>query len=171
MDARLFVAWALRRLAHNCVTVNAIPIRRAFVADVEMLAPLFDAYRQFYGSPSDVPAAKQFLEQRLYREESVVLQAHGEGVCKGFVQLYPSFSSGALARTFVLNDLYVDERFRRQGIATQLLAAAEQFARAEGAARLTLATGVGNVGAQAVYESSGWIRDSKFVVYHLPLLL
>jgi ribosomal protein S18 acetylase RimI-like enzyme len=129
--------------------MSSLSICRAKHTDLDLLVPLFDAYRQFYGRPSDLPAARRFLQQRMERKESVVLLA-----------------PAALARTFVLNDLYVDGRFRRQGVATRLLAAAEEVARTEGAVRMTLFTGVDNVHAQAVYRATGWQRDQTFIVYH-----
>jgi GNAT superfamily N-acetyltransferase len=146
--------------------MSSLSICRAKHTDLDLLVPLFDAYRQFYGRPSDLPAARRFLQQRMERKESVVLLAPEAGRGVGFTQLYPSFSSAALARTFVLNDLYVDGRFRRQGVATRLLAAAEEVARTEGAVRMTLFTGVDNVHAQAVYRATGWQRDQTFIVYH-----
>ena len=44
-------------------------------ADLDALAPLFDAYRQFYGQSSDVPAARDWLRTRLRFGESRVLLA------------------------------------------------------------------------------------------------
>lgn len=149
--------------------MSSLSICRANPTDLDLLVPLFGAYRQFYGKPSDLLAARRFLQQRMERKESVVLLAREAGQGVGFTQLYPSFSSAALACTFALNDLYVDERFRRQGVATRLLAAAAEVARAEGAVRMTLFTGVGNLHAQAVYQANGWQRDRAFIVYHQTL--
>jgi hypothetical protein len=77
------------------------------MGDVDVLVPLFDAYRQFYRQQSDPGGARQFLRARLENKQSVVLPAHIDSVAAGFTQLYPSFSSGAMARIFVLNDLFV----------------------------------------------------------------
>lgn len=92
-----------------------------------------------------------------------------EGTAVGFCQLYPSFSSVSLARTFLLNDLYVLESSRKQGIATMLLKAATEFAKELGAIRLTLSTAINNQSAQGLYEQSGWIRDCDFYVYNLAI--
>ena len=48
-------------------------IRRASIQDLDRLVPLLDAYRQFYGQPSDLIIARQFLGDRLTRNESIVL--------------------------------------------------------------------------------------------------
>jgi GNAT superfamily N-acetyltransferase len=87
----------------------------------------------------------------------------------GFCQLYPSFSSVSLARTFILNDLYVVESSRKQGIATMLLKVAAELAKELGAIRLTLSTSIGNQAAQSLYEQAGWIRDQEFYVYSLKI--
>lgn len=85
----------------------------------------------------------------------------------GFTQLYPSFSSGAVGRIFVLNDLFVAPDVRRRGVGAASLNAAADYARREGAVRLTLSTELNNTTAQALYEKSDWKRDRVFCVYNL----
>ena len=80
-------------------------VRRAGPADLEAVAELFDAYRQFYGQDSDVPRARDWLRSRLRVGESVVLLAKRDNIIVGFVQLYPMFSSVRTAKTWILNDL------------------------------------------------------------------
>ncbi len=144
-------------------------VRQAILTDLQVLAPLLDAYRVFYGSDSDVEAASQFLLERFNNVESVLFIAIAEGTAVGFCQLYPSFSSVSLARTFILNDLYVVESFRKQVTATMLLKAAAEYAKEIGAIRLTLSTAITNRVAQSLYQQSGWIRDNEFYVYSLKL--
>lgn len=143
--------------------------RQAVLSDLQLLAPLLDAYRVFYGNSSNVEAARRFLVERFNHGESVLFIAMIEGNAVGFCQLYPSFSSVSLARTFLLNDLYVLESSRKQGIATMLLKAATEFAKELGAIRLTLSTAINNQSAQGLYEQSGWIRDCDFYVYNLAI--
>jgi len=38
-------------------------IRQVTITDLEILAPLFDAYRQFYDKKSDVEGAKEFFNR------------------------------------------------------------------------------------------------------------
>lgn len=149
--------------------MSAITTRQALRSDIDALASLFDNYRQFYGRTSDVSGAHEFLTARFNHEESVVFIAHEGNTPVGFVQLYPGFSSVSLARTFVLNDLFVREQWRRSGIASQLLEAAVEFAKSSGAVRLSLSTAISNETAQALYQSSGWKRDEQFYVYHFAL--
>ncbi len=149
--------------------LSAVTIRQAAIGDLDAIAPLFDAYRQFYGRPSDVAAARAFLLERFRHAESVIFVAFHGDEAVGFTQLYPSFSSVSLAPTYVLNDLFVAPAARKLGAGRQLLDAAVEFARAMGAAELSLETGITNRPAQALYESRGWRRDDEFCVYHLEL--
>ena len=145
-------------------------IKRATVAELDDAAPLFDAYRQFYGQRSDVAAARAFLEERLRRDESVIFLAvadEGGGEALGFTQLYPSFSSVSLKRLWVLNDLFVGPKVRRGGVGRRLLDRAREWAIETGAKGLVLATAVENSKARALYESCGWKRDDDFQHYYL----
>jgi GNAT superfamily N-acetyltransferase len=145
-------------------------IRAATIFDLDLLVPLFDSYRQFYGKPSDLAFARKFLLERFQHAESVIFLALAEdGTANGFTQLFPSFSSGAAARIHILNDLYVRPEARRKGIGAALLAAAARFAKASGAVRLTLSTEVTNEVAQAVYRREGWTQQTEFTVYNLAL--
>lgn len=47
-------------------------VRQAMISDLDLVAPLFDAYRQFYRKPTDIALAKQFLSERIQRGESVI---------------------------------------------------------------------------------------------------
>jgi len=144
--------------------------RQASIADLDLLSPLFDAYRQFYGKPADLALARDFLLERFRHQQSVLFLALDDaGQALGFTQLYPSFSSVSAARTFILNDLYVAPSARRGGIAAQLLQAAADYGRALGAVRLSLSTAVDNETAQALYAAQGWVRDTKFQAYTLAL--
>ena len=94
---------------------------RAELDDLDALAPLFDAYRQFYGEASDLPGARIFLGDRLKRGESVIFLAVVDRAVVGFTQLYPSFSSVSMKRLWVLNDLFVTPDARTSGAGRALL--------------------------------------------------
>jgi len=146
------------------------PIRQATIDDLDLLVPLFDGYRQFYGQPTDLPRAHAFLAERLARDESVVLIAMEGSHGMGFTQLYPLFSSVRTVRTYLLNDLFVAASARRRGVAAALLRAAAAHGRAAGVASLSLSTAHDNLPAQRLYESLGWKRDEHFREYSLGLL-
>lgn len=136
-------------------------IRRAGASDIDAVAPLFDAYRQFYSQPADLERARDFLQRRTAHGESVLWLAERDRDVVGFTQLFPMFSSVRTARIWVLNDLYVAADARRGGVARGLLDAAVQFARDDGAARIVLETGRGNTAARALYRAAGWVEDDS----------
>ena len=149
----------------------SIIVRQATIHDLDLVAPLFDAYRQFYGQPADLALARRFLQERFQHAESVVLLALNEGTGEGvgFTQLYPLFSSVRATRRYLLNDLFVTPARRRFGVAAALLHAATAHARAMGVAGMSLSTANDNVAAQRLYESMGWELEQGFREYHLTL--
>jgi GNAT superfamily N-acetyltransferase len=108
------------------------------------------------------------LKDRFENNQSVIFVALNDGVAVGFTQLYPSFSSGALTRIYILNDLFVDSNARNIGAGTGLLNAASEYGLV-GALRLVLSTEVTNTPAQSLYEKLGWRRNTGFHSYQLEL--
>jgi GNAT superfamily N-acetyltransferase len=143
----------------------SIKIGQANLEDLEALSLLFDRYRQFYGKPSDIAGARQFLLERITAEESICYLAFENNTPIGFVQLYPSFSSVSLAKIIILNDLYVLPEGRRKGAAQQLIQASIEYARKNGSVRLTLSTAITNNDAQSLYQAMGWEKDEAFLTY------
>ena len=156
-----------------------ITTRLATPADLDVLAPLFDAYRQFYAQPADLALARAFLAERMQRQESVILlavapagstapgtdtTAENDSVT-GFCQLYPTFCSVEARPIYTLYDLFVRPEARRSGAGKALLLAAESLAAAHGKARMDLTTARTNLTAQAAYASLGWVRDEVFLAY------
>jgi ribosomal protein S18 acetylase RimI-like enzyme len=146
--------------------MSTLRTRIATLADLDVIAPLFDAYRQFYEQAPDLALARRFIRDRLRNNESVVLLALNEAQqIVGFCQLYPSFCSVEAKPIYALYDLFVSPEARRLGAGKLLLQAAEKLAAERGKARIDLTTARTNKPAQAAYESLGWIRDEVFCAY------
>lgn len=144
-------------------------VHRAGLDDLDLVAPLFDAYRRFYDQPADLARARAYLADRLTRNEAVIFLALDGGTAVGFTLLYPTFSSVSAAPIFTLADLFVDPQSRRGGVGRALLDAARRHAKAAGAHHLQLETARTNTTAQRLYESTGWKRDEVFLTYALDL--
>ncbi len=145
-------------------------IRAANISDLEPLALLFDQYRQFYEQTPDITLAKNFIAERLNKQDSVILVAeNATQKLIGFCQIYPSFCSVAAAKIGVLYDLFVDSSARKTGAGRALMLAAHEHATNNGFARLDLTTAKNNVKAQALYETLGWVRDGVFYAYYKQL--
>src|SRR5882757_917548 len=106
-----------------------INIRQATIDDAVLVAPLFNDYRIFYKQSPDIKAAKNFIEERLLKNEAVIFLALDDDEAVGFTQLYPVFSSVSLKRAWILNDLFIDASARGKGIGALLLEAAKQLGR------------------------------------------
>lgn len=137
-------------------------IRRAKKKDIESLSVLFDKYRIFYKQLSDVENARTFLKKRMKRKESVIFVAEERDELIGFTQLFPIFSSVSMKRTWLLNDLYVNEKSRGIGAATKLLDAAKDFGAETKSKWLILQTAADNFAAQKLYEKNGWVKETDF---------
>jgi len=137
-------------------------IRRAKKKDIEDLSILFDKYRIFYKQRSDVDNARSFLKKRMKRKETVIFVAEERDELIGFTQLFPIFSSVSMKRTWLLNDLYVNEKSRGIGAATKLLGAARDFGAETNSKWLLLQTAADNFTAQKVYEKNGWVKETDF---------
>ncbi|GEQ86678.1 hypothetical protein ULMS_21860 [Patiriisocius marinistellae] len=68
-----------------------------------------------------------------------------------------------MQRTFILNDLFVAENFRKKGVAEALLSRAKEFTISNNSKGLTLETAIDNP-AQKLYERMGWKKDTA--VFH-----
>lgn len=140
-------------------------IQKATLNELESLTELFDLYRLFYEQTSNLEGAREFLRERLINEESVIFIAFDENNPVGFVQLYPTFSSVSMQRSWVLNDLYVKENARKKGLAVNLIKKAIHFAEETGAKGVSLETGKENITAQRLYEKIGFIKESNSFYY------
>ena len=139
-------------------------ILKASLSELELLVPLFDQYRVFYEQESDIAAARTFLKARMERGESVIYLAMQGEKAVGFTQLYTTFSSVSMKPFYILNDLYVAQEVRGQGIGELLLHQAKTDCREMGYKGLSLETAVDNP-AQKLYEKLGWEKDDHCFHY------
>jgi GNAT superfamily N-acetyltransferase len=143
---------------------------RADASHIEIIAPLFDAYRGFYLQPSNLPQSRDFIAERIARDESVIFLAmDSSGEALGFVQMFPTFSSIDAHRTWLLGDLFTTPAARGKGVGSLLMNTARDFARLSGAKGMTLETATDNFSAQRLYESLGYVRDPGYYTYCLDL--
>ncbi|MGJ8678594.1 MAG: GNAT family N-acetyltransferase [Akkermansiaceae bacterium] len=134
------------------------------------LVPLFDQYMVFYGKDSNPKKYEAYLRERIEKKEATVFIAFDEDDQPvGFVLNYHSFSSTALGKIIVLNDLYVSETQRKNGIGQKLIERTFEFAKELGAVRVDLGTAKTNIIAQGLYDKIGFIKDTDFYAYSYTL--
>ncbi|EKU43539.1 MULTISPECIES: GNAT family N-acetyltransferase [Lysinibacillus] len=131
------------------------------------VVPLFNAYREFYGQSSDLQQAEQFIQERVMGAESIIFLAYLEEEPVGFAQLFPVFSSVAMKRAFLLNDLFVAKQARKQGVAQALMEQCYSYCQQEDARYMMLETARDNVQAQKLYEKMGMTIDETVYYYSI----
>ncbi|MFJ5789138.1 GNAT family N-acetyltransferase [Lysinibacillus sp. NPDC097162] len=134
-------------------------ILHATMDELEEVTVLFDEYRQFYGLESDRSSAKAFIQLRMALKESIIFIAVVNGKTIGFAQLYPTFSSIALQRAYILNDIYVTDDARGQGVGKALMEKVFQYCEQQDARYVTLQTATDNVHARKLYENLNMKQD------------
>jgi GNAT superfamily N-acetyltransferase len=145
-----------------------ISVKKAAIEDINGVSELFNSYRMFYKQETDLGLASSFISERIRNSESVIFFAQdSEGNYLGFTQLYPTFSSVSVKKSWVLNDLFVAENFRKFGIAKQLMNSAKKLAIETNANGIALETSENNFNAQALYESLGYVKGTGVYNYFL----
>jgi ribosomal protein S18 acetylase RimI-like enzyme len=148
---------------------SGLRIVEAKPQDVDSILPLFLGYLKFYRVEVGARTARAFLRERLKRDESKVFLALLNDEPVGFVQLYPTFASLSMKRSWVLYDLFVKLGVRKRGVAKALMERARQLAVETGADGLVLETAKDNLPAQRLYKQLGWKRDDEFYRYFLKV--
>ncbi len=147
-----------------------VSIKKANKSDISEVSKLFNAYRVFYKQESDLDLASKFISERIQNSESTIFVAiTDKNQYVGFTQLYPSFLSVSAKRTWILNDLYVQESARGNGVATKLMNKAKELAKENQLKGISLSTAKTNTNAQNLYESLGYERDSINYSYFLAI--
>ena len=147
--------------------MSTFKTRQANINDIEKVAVLFDAYRQFYEQEPNLEFAARFIGDRLNNNESIIFLVEDESQnALGFCQIYPSFCSVIAAPIYTLSDLFVSPKARKSGAGKLLLEQARQHAQSNSIPRMDLTTAKTNLTAQSLYESLGWVRDEIYYAYN-----
>jgi GNAT superfamily N-acetyltransferase len=136
--------------------------RRATVRDLVAIAPLFDAYREFFAGDHDLAESERFLAERFAKDDAVVFVAGSDGDAEGFVTLYPLWSSWHCRRIWFLSDLYVKESSRRRGVGRRLVERAIAYARETCAASIMVELPRREPHLKNFYAGLGFREDALF---------
>lgn len=147
-------------------------IKQNSLAYLESLSSVFNDYRATYKTGANETDTKIFLEKLIKNDEAVTfiaLESESSKQVMGFANLYPCYSSLALQRLWILNDLFVAKEFRGKGVSKALIERVIAFARETGAVRIELKTNKGNEVARRLYQSVGFKIDEAHVYYRVPV--
>jgi GNAT superfamily N-acetyltransferase len=149
---------------------HGVQIKPVSAEKLEALLPMIAAYQRFYEvTDIDEERNRAFFRRFIAPSNDGMLIGawHGERLV-GYACLYWHFTSLVPAETVLMNDLYVDEGSRGQGIGRALIEASAKVARERGAHRLEWATAPDNATAQRLYDSTGAERTT-WIEYELGL--
>ena len=106
------------------------------------------------------PWSEESLQGELWNDSAVIIVAEGEdGTVLGYAGLQTVLDEG------YINNVAVDEKFRRQGVADELIAAFVRFGQAK-LAFLTLEVRASNAPAISLYAKHGFVEVGRRKNYY-----
>jgi GNAT superfamily N-acetyltransferase len=147
------------------MTQISTTIRPAVRADAEAIAELANELNRFHKNPDDLYSAK-LIETEAFEGSPLisVLVAERDGALVGYAFFQDVFNAETAARGVWLDDLFVREPARRQGIGQDLLAAVSRETLARGGKALWWSVFRDNRGARAFYAKLGARNNDADVV-------
>lgn len=135
-----------------------ITVRKAGISDAD---ELFRLNGEFNGKDeTELYLLKNSLERN---ERETVFIAHNDSEAVGFccVQI---FKSMCYRRHYAeITELYVNEKYRRQGIAAEMFRYIEEYFADENIGGYQLFTGKNNLTAQAFYEKQEYVKSDEIM--------
>lgn len=131
------------------------PLRIAGPADVAPVTRLVGGFRDFLGDSSPSNAEIEATTGILLRDRSTEFLLVGDPEA-GFAQVRFRLSVWTGSEDAWLEDVFVEQTARGEGLGRILVEAAVERARARGCGRIQLDVNQANTGALALYESCGF---------------
>jgi GNAT superfamily N-acetyltransferase len=149
---------------------DALRIAPIAASELEALLPLIAAYQRFYEVEDvDEKRNRAFFSRFLApSDDGMLIGAWRGDELAGYACLYWHFTSLVPAETVLLNDLYVAELHRGEGVGRALIEASAGIARERGAHQLQWVTSPDNRTARRLYDTTG-AESEPSIEYELPL--
>lgn len=154
-------------MATMAATIHIEPVA---ARQLDSLLPLIAAYQRFYEVEEiDERRNRGFFSRFLApSEHGMLLGAWRGDEPLGYACLYWHFDSLRAEETVLLNDLYVVEAARGQGVGRSLIEASAKIARERGAGCLHWVTAPDNKAARHLYDSTS-AESEPAIEYELRL--
>lgn len=139
-------------------------------SELEALLPMIAAYQRFYEVDDvDDERNRAFFSRFLApSDDGMLIGAWRGDELVGYACLYWHFTSLVPAETVLLNDLYVAEDRRGEGVGRALIEASAEIARERGAHQLQWVTAPDNETARRLYDTTG-AESEPSIEYQLEL--
>jgi GNAT superfamily N-acetyltransferase len=133
-------------------------------AEFDELLPLIAAYQRFYEVEEIEDERNRVFFRRFLApsEGGLLIGARSSRRLVGYACLYWHFSSLEACECVLMNDLFVDESVRGQGVGRALIEAAAAVARKRDVPFVEWSTAPDNKTAQRLYDSTGAARTEWF---------
>ena len=136
--------------------MDNIIVRQARKDDFEAVLPLFQALQP--KEPLGREAVKAFYEEMLASDKHFAWVAVVDGQVAGYMDVVFRTYHFAFGFTARIETTIVDEKFRRQGIASKLIEKCEEKALELGCKVIELDSGLQREPAHQFYESKGYAK-------------
>jgi glycosidase/GNAT superfamily N-acetyltransferase len=139
----------------------SLKICQANSNDIHALTHLFVDYARSFGETNPIfDNISAFLHDKTANAGYALYFAEKDGKPVAFAGLYPIYSSVTLKKQWLLNDFFVSQNCRGQGIGTALISEIKKSLSAE-AQGIILVTSDTNAEAKAFYEANGFSSDGN----------
>lgn len=155
-----------------------VEIRAVTPDEFSLFEPFFVRYQEFYEVGDIDPERNRHFFSRFVvsperpagadggTSDGWLLGAFEDGTPVGFGCFYRHKSSLTATDLVLMNDLYVNEEVRGQGVGRKLIEAGVELARASGASHLAWSTAPDNHRAQKLYDTTG-AEKSTWLEYEI----
>jgi ribosomal protein S18 acetylase RimI-like enzyme len=133
--------------------------------NIDSALELWHQYQQFYKVKEiNLEKNRQHLTKILQNEElgKIFLLRNQENYV-GFATIYYSFASTIAEQVAILNDLYVVENHRRQGIGKQLIDCCINYLKSRSISIVRWSTAKDNIVAQQLYNH--YAKGTEWLIY------
>ena len=137
-----------------------IQVKRADVSDSNALYVLSKS-----AFNSDCATQQSITDSLRSNKREIILIAYVSGWPAGFLcgELYCSLCCNVLEGK--VNELFVDEKYRKQGVATKLIGEIEAIFKNANVSVIEIAANINNHTAQAFYSSCGYQNKTRMIYY------
>ncbi|CAF1223141.1 unnamed protein product [Rotaria sordida] len=141
--------------------------------DLVDLLPLMHAYCEFYHQTEQIPiisddalmgVSRALIANPTHEGIQLIVRDFKERTPIGFATIYWCWSTLIGGRCAIMNDLFICEQYRGQGIADIVITECARQAREHGALSLAWETSIDNKRAQTVYNRSGASKSHRWTL-------
>ncbi len=146
-----------------------VTLRKATADDVPVIYKLVKALAEYQRQGSQVSASEESLKQDGFgpNPQFECLLAEIDGKAVGLAIFHPTYSTWDSSRGMFINDLFVSEVVRDQGIGVKLVTKVAVIAKEAGCQHLELNVVHANP-ARNFYDRFGFVHVDDLLTYRLP---